>query len=273
MTELRVCFLGYGSMAESLSNAFTRKEILLARNITGTVRTNDRIPILSGRMPFRFITSNVEAVLTSDIIIISVRPQQAKELLKEIGAHVDHEKTVVSIMAGIPLASIRKYLPGDPTLVHVHPTSLAFSRSPLGVSFLVADSNQDEKKVEIIGQLFKAVGEVRTLSEDILSKYIVLSGCAPAYLSLFVYYLSQIGAEIGIPLAESSSLEALMVSGIREVIVNEEASPQEIIQRIATPEGVTMEGLQVLESEATRMIVRRAAEASLRKLDFLSTVL
>lgn len=273
MKEVTVSFLGFGSMARSLAQAFSRNRLIKPENILGTVRDPNKVVTFQKEMAYRFTTNNVDAVLNSEVIIISVRPQQAKSLLAEIGAHIDHDKTVVSLMAGVPLLAIARYLHNKPTLVHVHPTSLAFSKSALGVSFLVADLQVPENKIQLVTRLFLTVGEVRPASEDVLNKYVILAGCAPAYLSLFLYYISQIGAEIGIPIAESSEIEALMMSGIREVIVNEEVSPQTIISRIATPQGVTIEGLKVLESEPTKLIIRRAVEASLRKLDLLKTVL
>jgi len=268
-----IAFLGAGKMARSLATAFFRHGRFKGDQIVGTVRSPDDLEKFKEVFPFRLLTSNAQAVRESRFIVLSVRPQQLKPLLAEIRDELTEEKILISVAAGIPLGKIRDAVRKQIPLLHVHPSSLAFNLSAKGISFLVAADWVDKETIQKVKAIFESIGEVVETNEEELNKFAVLAGCAPAYLALLVFQLSEIGTELGLPLSDSLRLENLVFSGVRDAIVDEGWKPQEILERIATAEGVTIEGLKVLSEKGTKEILRLAVEASLSKLQYLRTIL
>lgn len=273
MSDKKLAFIGIGRMATSIIKGILRSKLYLPNEIIGTHYKESKIIELRKELPIEIIPSNIEAVRRTNIIFLCVRPQQMRALLLELSPYITKEKFIVSIAAGIPVQKIKAKLIHKPIVVHIHPTSLAFSSNPLGVSFIEANPEVDEFRMNLIKDIFSIFGEVKIVNQEELNKYIVMGGCVPAFISFIVYYLTEIGKELGMSHNEATELESRMVIGIKNLIYNEHFTPEEIIEKIATPNGITTEGLSVFKSSILKDILNEAIHASLKKLEIMKNVL
>lgn len=263
----RLAFLGAGKMAKAIMSAILREGVFGPRQIIATHHDQRRLAELHAALNVGISGSSREAVETATIVLLCVRPQQIHSLLSEVADLLVGNKLVVSIAAGISGESILSLLPHTSDLVHVHPTSLAFSSRRLGVSYIAPVRISEPSVIARVERVFCALGQVKLIKEDSLPAYILMAGCMPGYLAQILSEFMAIARDkdIGLPEEDIARL-ADQLLGVLSVIASEGITAEELVSEIATQGGVTRAGLDVFRDRGLRKMLKSAAMASLRKL-------
>lgn len=272
ISQYKLSFLGTGHMASAIINALLIKKTIKPTQIIATHYKQNKLEEIRSKFPsISVIASNIEATKLGNIIFLCVRPQQIKALLEEIKPYCTGEKIIVSIAAGIRLATLRQLLANTQKIFHLHPSSLIFQlNKKYCVSFLTAIP-QYQQEMKLIINIFSPITEVLIVEESELNKLIVMVGCVPGYLALLWKYLFEIAEQLGIEHKMAFELEKKVMIGIQHSIFEAAYDPGHIIEMIATSGGVTIAGLKSLEKNDTlKRVLQTAVNASLKKLEEIS---
>lgn len=261
--------MGCGSMARSLIFAFLRQGVLTKDRIIATHHVADVAAARQEELGVKVICDNRAAVNQSKVIMLCVRPDQLKGLLDEIRPALTKEKTVISIVAGIPLDRLIAALPHKPVVVHVHPTSLAVGKKARGISLYVSPPGTSTRIDRLVRGLFKSVGSVKKVREADLNGYIILVGVGPALITRFVGAISETASNVTRVPEESTVIMKTMLMGVREVLDSDRLKPDQVFERIATKGGVTQAGMNILERGMSPLL-KDALAASMERLKELS---
>lgn len=178
-----------------------------------------------------------------DVVILAVKPQVLGGVMAGL-APLMGERLVVSIAAGVTVSAIEAELPSA-RVVRVMPNLPVQVRS--GATAVCAGSRAGADDVELAKRLFSALGAVSVMREDQLDVAGAVSGCAPAFFSLFVDALTRAGVMAGLPAACAREMVESTMRGCAEQLLTEGVHPREYMERVTSPGGTTAAALYELE--------------------------
>jgi pyrroline-5-carboxylate reductase len=179
---------------------------------------------------------------TAHILLLGMKPQKLAEAAPAAEQLIGPETIVVSILAGVELATLRARFPATGHIVRAMPNTPVALR--LGVTNLIAESGAEPR----IDALMSALGHVEWFTDEALFALAGhLTGAAPAFLYRFVEALAEAGAELGLPPEQAARLAAFMARGAATLAATSGESTAELARRVASPGGTTEAGLKVLD--------------------------
>ncbi|MEO8498275.1 MAG: pyrroline-5-carboxylate reductase, partial [Planctomycetota bacterium] len=207
----------------------------------------------------RIAASNLAVVKAADVVILAVKPQCIADVMIELVKAKTNRPLFVSIIAGTPLETlctglkskrVVRVMPNTPCLVGAGAAGYS-----LGPGASVADG-------ELVGRLLGAVGIAFAVPESQLDAVTGLSGSGPAYVYTMIEALSDGGVRAGLPRATATALAAQTVFGAAQMVLSSGEHPGVLKDRVTSPGGTTIAGLQVLERQGLRSALIDAVEAA-----------
>lgn len=263
MNKLKVGFIGSGRMATALAKGLIDRQLTAA----GQVVASDAVP--AARESFvkttgaRGCADNLEVAKDSEIVFLAVKPQQMPEVLAQLRGQLSANHLVVSIAAGVRLATLADGLGPGPRLVRVMPnTPCLVGQSASGYCLGPGCRPEDGR---LVAGMLEAVGTAHLLDEKLLDAVTGLSGSGPAFVYVMIEALSDGGVRMGLPRDVSTALAAQTVLGAAEMALRTGLHPGVLKDQVASPGGTTIAGLQALEEHGVRGALIAAVEAATKR--------
>ncbi|MGH7374699.1 MAG: pyrroline-5-carboxylate reductase [Candidatus Rokuibacteriota bacterium] len=261
--DKRVGFLGAGNMGEAMIKGLLQTGLVPAAAIAATDVRADRLQQVAKQYGVRAAASNVDLVGAADVVILAVKPQIMGAVLKEISSAVDRGKLLISIAAGVPVATLRAGLGKPARLIRVMPNTPALVLE--GVTAIARAEGLEAGDLEMAQELFGAVGRVVVLDEDALDAVTGLSGSGPAYVAIVIESLADGGVKMGLDRATAMTLAAQTVLGSARLILETGAHPGQLKDMVASPGGTTIAGIAALEEGGVRRTFISAVERATQR--------
>jgi pyrroline-5-carboxylate reductase len=268
MSHQRIGFIGTGQMARALAQGIAK-----SAGVTEIVG-HDPVPAAAEQFQndvpaSRLLADNRSVVDQSDIIVLAIKPQSLRNVAEDLGAIGSPDKLLVSLLAGVPIrvlaesfehTRVIRVMPNTPCLIGCGAS--AFAVGP-------GASAEDSRQVEI---LLRTVGSAWKLEEKHLDAVTGLSGSGPAYVYTFIEALSDGGVRVGLPRDVATALAAQTVLGAAQMVLSTGEHTAVLRDRVTSPAGTTIAGLQVIERCGLRSAVIDAVEAATRRSAELGNV-
>lgn len=193
-----------------------------------------------------FITSdNVEAIKEADIIFIAVKPWLAEGILKEIVPFVNPKKQcIASVVAGVSFDTLSSYFPVAPAMYRVIPnTAVSLAQSATFISKKNTSSEQDQ----MIESIFSPLGQTFIVEEKQMTAVTALASCGIAYILKYIDAATAGGVEMGIERKEAQKIVMQTVRGALALLDTNDSTPQSEIDKVTTPGGITLKGLEEMQ--------------------------
>lgn len=208
---------------------------------------------------------NQQALNATETVLLAVKPQIFAAVAATVAEVPGEKPLLVSIMAGVPLASLAAAFPGWP-LVRAMPNTPATVGAGMTAIALGPQVTPDQQA--LAKQLFSSVGEVVEVAESLMDAVTGLSGSGPGYVAIMIEALADGGVAAGLPRAIALQLAIQTVKGTAELLQTENLHPAVLKDRVTSPGGTTIAGIACLESlglrtaliEAVRTACQRAKE-------------
>jgi pyrroline-5-carboxylate reductase len=257
---LRIAFLGGGNMATALIGGLVSKGTD-ARSIAVIEVSPAARERLGARYPVHIATAPDAALARSDVLVIAVKPQDAKSALASVSVH---RHLVISIAAGLTLDSLSRWLGGHRNLVRCMPNTPALIGAGIaGLYALPEVDAQDRNKAETILQ---AAGEAVWVPEErLLDVVTAVSGSGPAYVFWFIEQLAASAVKLGLPEEVAKKLALHTVLGSAKLAASSGESPATLRKNVTSKGGTTEAALNVFEQEKLAERFLRAVEAACRR--------
>jgi len=264
LIDRKLCFLGSGNMGEALVSGLVQSGSAKPEDIICTDVREERLEELRGRYGVRTMSSNVEAVAASEVVIYAVKPQLMAEVLKETADQLDMSKVVISIAAGVPLRAIESLLHKELRLIRVMPNIAASVKE--SATALSAGKHAKKEDVELAMAIFNSVGKAVFLRENYLMDAITgLSGSGPAYIFIIVDALADAGVKMGLSRKDAQFLAAQTVLGAAKMLIETREHPGQLKDRVTSPGGTAIAGIHTLEKGGLRTTLINAVEAATQR--------
>ncbi len=246
MDRYGVAILGGGNLGAALARGWVRAGRFTPDRVAVTRRRADKLAELRAE-GFAVGTDNAAAVSGCSLVVLAVQPQQLDALLSEIAGHVDPARhRVVSVVSGASIEAIGEALPPGVPVVRAMPnTAVVIGES---MTCLAADDRSEEALVEA-RELFDLVGRTLVIREELIVPATALCACGIAFFLRCVRAASQGGIEIGFHPEEAAILAAQTAKGAAALGLREGSHPESEIDRVTTPRGCTIAGLNEMEHQ------------------------
>ena len=260
MTNVKkIGFIGGGNMAEALIKGLLAGEFP-AERIMASEPSEIRRNHLEETFAIELTEDNTEVLRKSEIIVLAIKPQIAAEVLEEIAAEYSGDKLIVSILAGISCATIEKYFQGAPRVVRVMPNTPALVGE--GASAICRGHNASKEDLQLVRQIFEAVGKVQVIDERQMDAVTGLSGSGPAYIYTVIEALADGGVREGLRRDVAHALAVQTVVGAALMVRETGVHPAILRDQVCSPGGTAITGVSTLEKKGLRTTLMEAVSAA-----------
>lgn len=255
--------LGAGRMAQALASGFVRAGLTTPEQVVAY----DPHPAAGEAFVdavgagTRMLESTGEVVQEADFVLLAVKPQYVAEALaKTKTAWRAKEQVLVSVAAGVTLATLEGGLPKGARVVRVMPNTPCLIGQ--GASCYALGAKATDQDGETVGRLLSAVGFASQTAEPLLDAVTGLSGSGPAFVYTVIEALADGGVRAGLPRALAAELAARTVAGAASMVVQTGEHPAALRDAVASPGGTTIAGLAELEKNGVRTALIEAVTAA-----------
>lgn len=260
--SLKIAIIGGGNLGRSVVEGFLKAGIEPSKIIVTRRRTHllDDLQTKGVRVE----KDNRAAVHDADLIIISVKPYQAVEVISELKSSLKQGQFIASLMTGISIAQLKELLPPGVIPFRVMPnTAVSLQESMTCIS---APDCSDEQN-EVIEKLFSTLGKVIFMNEELMVAATVLGACGIAFALRFIRAAIQGGVEIGFSSDMAQQIAAQTVKGAAELVLQTGHHPEQEIDKVTTPKGITISGLNEMEHQGFSSALIKGLLTSYNKIN------
>lgn len=260
LNDKKICFIGAGNMANAIVGGLVSQG-LDADNITATAPEQSHLSTIAERWGIHTTTDNQAAAASADVIVLSVKPQVLKAVCEGLQGSLSHQPLIISIAAGIEMASIQAWLGASLPIVRCMPNTP--SQMQMGASGLIANNFVSAEQKQVAEALFTAIGLVDWVAEEALMHAVTaLSGSGPAYIFMLIEAMEAAAVKQGIESETARKLAAQTVAGAAAMVLGNDIAPAQLKRNVMSPGGTTERAIQVFEERGLMTIVDEAMQAA-----------
>ena len=259
----RIAIIGVGNMGEALVGGIVKTGLLDPARIAAFDAERERLKAISERWKIAAANDSAEAVRDSDVILLAVKPQTIPAVLDELRSVVAPRQMLLSIAAGVRTSLIEERLNVPCPVVRAMPNTPALVGR--GIAAICPGKFAEQEHLTIARTLLGTVGDVVVVAENQMDAVTGLSGSGPAYVYTLIEALSDGGVKMGLPRSIALKLAAQTVLGAAKMVLETGEHPAVLRDRVTSPGGTTITGMQVLESRGFRNAAISAVEAATKR--------
>ncbi len=267
---MKISFIGTGTMASSMIKCILEKNLYEAHEITGSAPHLKTLEEAKSKFSIRLTQSNIEAVKSGDLIVLSVKPQKFHEVAEEIKDYLNNSQVILSIMAGIDIETIQKGL-SHMKVIRAMPNTPAQIGQGMTV-WTATKEVQDNEKDEIKRILSSMGKEFYAESEDYVEMATALSGTGPAYVFLFLESLIAAGVHLGFSRRDAINLVYQTTLGSVLFAMNSSKHTAELKDMVTSPGGTAADALYELEKGGLRTVLEKAVYSAFKRTIYLKEI-
>ncbi len=256
---MNIHIIGGGNLGVAIAIGISK--YTTGHHITITRRNTNLIQHLENE-GITVAASNTLNIDSADIIILTVKPYQVDTVLVEILPHIKN-KTIASAVSGLSIEMLQSRVGEEHNIIHIMPNiAVRFGESATCISYLEKDKTQAQKVIELFNQL----GTVAVIDEKLMDAATVLGACGTAYALRYIRASMQAGIEIGFDAQTALSIASQTAKGAATMALVEKIHPEQLIDRVTTPQGCTIVGLNEMEHNGFSSSLIKGIKTSLKKI-------
>jgi len=260
---MRLCFIGGGVIGEAIVAGVLGKGLAQPEEVAVCDILPARREHLRRTYGVRTTEDGSQAAVGAEVVVLAVKPQEFADAAKGLARQLKAGQTVMSTMAGVPIATIRDTL-GQDAIVRTIPNTPA--QIGEGMTIWTATDDVTEAARQGVRSILASLGqELYVTDEKYVDMATAVSGSGPAYIFLVMEALMDAAAHIGLPRAMAEAMVIQTVLGSARYAQATGRHLAELRNQVTSPGGTTTEGLLVLERAGLRAAFTEAVEAAYEK--------
>jgi len=262
----KIAFIGGGAMASALASgllaAGVPKSCISMSEPVATRRQE-----IENELGIATHADNAKAVEGAHLVVLAVKPGVVAPVLESLSADAKLDTATplwVSIAAGVSLAALESALPAGARAVRAMPNTPAQVHA--GATTWIGNAGTTAEDRAAADALFAAVGTSwEAPQESLLDAATGLAGSGPAYVFVIIEALSDAGVRAGLPREAATELAAQTVYGAAKLLLESGEHPSVLKDRVTSPGGTTIAGLEKLEKGGLRAALHDAVDAATKR--------
>ncbi len=262
---MKIAIIGAGNLGKSIAkglivnNAFTT--LYLTKRNTEAIKSYEEYSKVT-------VTSdNQEAVKNSDILIFAVQPQQLERILEEIKDLLTDKHVLISTITGFKIEKIESIIGQDQFIIRAMPnTAIAVGKSMT----CMCSNEKGEKRIAIAEAIFNRLGTSIIIKENKMQAATVICASGIAFWMRLIRATTQGAVQLGFDAKDAQELAMNTCLGAASLLVESGKHPEEEIDKVTTPKGCTIEGLNEMEHNGLSSSLIKGLQASFKKINNIS---
>jgi pyrroline-5-carboxylate reductase len=263
MEKKKIAIIGAGNMGGAIVCGLLKSGYI---NPDGILVTDRKSSILDEMKSKGVAVSdnNLDAARFADMIIVAVKPYHYKSVIHEIKPELNSGKMLISIVAGINLDQLQLEAGAEVPVFRVMPnTAIALQESLTCISA----NAKSEPMIHPVSELFDHLGKTIIIPEELMAAATVLSSCGIAFALRYIRATMQGGIEMGFNADMAQFITAQTIKGATELVLQSGNHPEREIDKVTTPRGITITGLNEMEHKGFSSALIRGLMTSFKKID------
>jgi len=264
MTDQRLGLIGGGNMARSLIGGLIKSGIAPESMIVSDPDDSIRRALVED-FSIQTCADNTDAARVADILVLAVKPQVMRCAVEDIAESLlQRQPLVVSIAAGIPIASIESWAGSPLPLIRVMPNTPALTGN--GASGMYANHRVSKSQRVQARKIMEAIGiAVWVDEESLIDTVTAVSGSGPAYFFYLMDAMVKAAQEGGLNPDASRQLTLQTALGAAQLALASGESLTELRRRGTSPGGTTQAAVEMLDKNGCEEILIRAVHAARKR--------
>ena len=256
---MKIHIIGGGNLGVAIALGILK--YTKGNQVTVTKRNIETISYLQEK-GIEISNNNAHNIQQSDIIVLTVKPYQVESVLKEISDKIQN-KTIISAVSGVSIQTIQNLVDDNNAVMRIMPNiAIQFGESATCISFEEKDKTEAQKVIS----LFQQLGTAPVIEEKLMDAATVLGACGTAYALRYIRASMQAGIEIGFDSQTALAIAAQTAKGAAKMLLEEKVHPEQLIDRVTTPQGCTIVGLNEMEHQGFSSSLIKGIKTSLQKI-------
>ncbi len=263
---MKIAIIGTGNLGYSIATGILKHtEDLSCDALYLTKRNTASLEPLKKYKIVHLTSDNKLAVKNAEVIIVAVLPAQIKKVLEEIRPEIDPEKhTVISVATGRKIIDIESVLGNEIAVIRAMPNT-AIS---VGESMTCLSGNENgNKEMDKAKSVFNALGQTLCIDERHMQAATVICASGIAFWMRLIRATTQGAVQLGFHSNEAQQLSMQTCLGAAKLLIDSQSHPEEEIDKVTTPSGCTIEGLNEMEHKGLSSSLIQGLVASYKKIN------
>lgn len=256
---MKVAIIGAGNMGSAIARGLAQGYLVQGHEIVVSNPSNGKLEQLKADFPDIITTNdNIEAASNADIVIVAVKPWLIEKVLEPL--RLKRTQILVSLAAGVCFDDLAHYC-GEPEMAifRVVPNTAIAERASMT---LMSARNASDKQKNLVTDMFDEMGLTMIIQESKITAATALTSCGIAYVLKYVQAAMQAGVEMGIAPKDAMKMVAQSLEGAAKLLLDKDTHPSVEIDKVTTPGGITIKGINELEHAGFTSAVIKAMKAS-----------
>lgn len=256
---MKITIIGAGNMGGAIARGLTQGTLVNASDITVSDLSDAALQSLKAfNADIRVTKNNQEAIDSADIVMLALKPWLIKEVVSSLKFDIN-KQLIVSVAAGISLSDYQEWIHPEAILFRLVPNTAI---SQLESMTLIASLNATKELDQLMLDIFNELGLAMLIPEKQIPATTALTSCGIAYVLKYIQAAMQAGIELGIYPKDAMKMVAQSVKGAAELILNNDTHPSVEIDKVTTPGGLTIKGINELDHAGFTSGIIKAMKAS-----------
>ncbi|MBP9479022.1 MAG: pyrroline-5-carboxylate reductase [Sebaldella sp.] len=247
---MKIGFIGTGNMGKAIIEGFISSKNVKSEDIFVFDIDSKKLEILADEFKVNTTTDENEAVKSSDLIILAVKPNIYDIILEKIKNSIDNNKIILTIAAGFSIERAEKIIGSNKKIIRTMPNTPAQVLE--GMTGIVFNKNITNEEKDTVIKLLSSFGGVEEIDEKLMHVFSAISGSMPALVDIFIEALADGAVLNGMPRDKAYKILSEAVAGSAHMIKKLNKHPGVLKDEVCSPGGTTIEAVAVLEKGAFR---------------------
>jgi pyrroline-5-carboxylate reductase len=263
MKSKKIAIIGCGNLGLTIAHGLLDDGFEPA-NLIATRRNMKSLAELAGK-GVKVTSNNSEAAAQADVVVLAVKPYNVEPILKEISDSLETGRhTLVCLATGITLEELSKWSGKELPIFRAMPNTAADVNESMT---LICHKGATTEQQEGITQLFDKIGSTLYIDESLMEAATILGACGIAYVLRFMRAMIQGGIEVGFDAKTATAIVSQTMKGASELIIQNGTHPESEIDKVTTPKGCTITGLNEMEHAGFSSALIKGIVASYKKIE------
>ncbi|MFL1896584.1 pyrroline-5-carboxylate reductase [Aquimarina sp. 2-A2] len=258
-----LAIIGGGNLGKSIISGLLTSGLFGTTQITVSGKSKNNLTAIKQTFNVVVSQSNTEAIQNAKWILLCVQPKQLASVLDEIKETIHPDQMLISTVTGVGIQEINKVLPYN-KVIRVMPNTGASKKMSMTC---IAANNECAEELKTVEKMFSTIGKTLVIEEPLMQAATVLGASGIAFFLRFLRAMIQGGIQMGFHPHEAQIIAVQTAMGAATLVSENGTHPECEIDKVTTPQGCTIQGLNEMEHQGLSSSVIKGVMASYEKIN------
>lgn len=261
---MKIAIIGTGNLGSSIAKGLIKNNTFASLYLSD--KNTTAVKAFEENTNVTVTNDNLLAVEKSDMVIFALQPKHIDNVLESVASKITDKHIVISVAAGVDISRIESIVGNDKNIIRVMPnTAISIGKSMT----CIAANDKAQDKVALAQEIFNQLGTTMVIPEELIQAATVICASGIAFWMRLVRATTQGAIQLGFEAEQAHKLATQTCFGAASLLLESGKHPEQEIDRVTTPSGCTIEGLNAMEHQGLSSALIQGIVASFEKINQL----